>query len=92
MVYMGTILVFQGERPVFLREQSNHMYGTTAYYLSKVVGEMPLMVVAPLVYTAIIYFAIGFTRSVSHFFCFYLVLESNVQAAAGLGYCLASVF
>jgi hypothetical protein len=29
------ILIFQNERPVFLREQANQMYSIRAYYLAK---------------------------------------------------------
>ena len=34
MNMMGTILTFQAERPVFLREQANKMYSVSAYYVN----------------------------------------------------------
>ncbi|CAJ1409880.1 unnamed protein product [Effrenium voratum] len=37
-----TILSFPLERPVFLREYSSNMYGTLAYFLSKMLVEAPL--------------------------------------------------
>eukprot|EP00931_Biecheleriopsis_adriatica_P059187 TRINITY_DN35378_c0_g1_i1.p1 TRINITY_DN35378_c0_g1~~TRINITY_DN35378_c0_g1_i1.p1 ORF type:complete len:659 (-),score=110.24 TRINITY_DN35378_c0_g1_i1:40-2016(-) len=37
-----TILSFPLERPVFLREYSSNMYGTVAYFLSKMLVEVPL--------------------------------------------------
>eukprot|EP00435_Cladocopium_sp_Y103_P039117 s1390_g10.t1 len=37
-----TILSFPLERPVFLREYSSNMYGTFAYFLSKMFVEVPL--------------------------------------------------
>jgi len=37
-----TILSFPLERPVFLREFSANMYGTVAYFLSKMLVEVPL--------------------------------------------------
>lgn len=37
-----TILSFPLERPVFLREYSSNMYGTLAYFLSKMFVEVPL--------------------------------------------------
>jgi hypothetical protein len=39
---MGTIIIFQVERPVFLREQANKMYSVTAYYLAKVLADLPV--------------------------------------------------
>ena len=39
ILFMGNmfniILIFQNERPVFLREQANQMYSIRAYYLAK---------------------------------------------------------
>jgi len=44
-----TILSFPLERPVFLREFSANMYGTVAYFLSKMLVEVPLGSVQALV-------------------------------------------
>ena len=37
----GVILLFPEERSVFLREQASGMYSPTAYYLAKVLSEIP---------------------------------------------------
>jgi len=39
---MGVLLVFQEERPVFLREQANKMYRVAPYYMAKVLAELPI--------------------------------------------------
>lgn len=39
---MPTILTFSEERPVFLREQANNMYGVLPYYLAKTLVEFPI--------------------------------------------------
>jgi len=62
---LGTILVFQDERPVFLREFSNQMYGVPAYYLGKVLVETPVMALNPLLNAIIVYFGIGLTVTAS---------------------------
>jgi len=62
---MSTILIFQDERPVFLREFSNQMYGVPAYYLAKVIVEIPVMALRPLVNAIIVYFGIGLTVTAS---------------------------
>lgn len=56
----NTILVFQAERDVFLRENANQMYSLTAYYLSKNVIELPTTILIPGIQLAAIYWAIGF--------------------------------
>jgi len=52
-MFMGNmfnaILVFQAERPVFLREQANKMYSPTAYYLAGIISSTILMMFYPLI-------------------------------------------
>lgn len=57
--FMNSILIFQQERPVFLREQSNKMYGVFSYYLSKSIMDFPFLFIATIVGCSISYFAIG---------------------------------
>ncbi len=40
----GTLLSFQLERPVFLREQANQLYSVTPYYLAKSLIDMPVLI------------------------------------------------
>lgn len=56
----GTILVFQAEREVFLRENANQMYSISAYYLSKNLIELPTSIIFPGVQLAICYWAVGY--------------------------------
>jgi len=59
--FMGTIGLFQSERPVFLREQANSMYSVGAYFNAKTLTEIPLTSLTPMIYTIIVYFGIGYT-------------------------------
>ena len=89
---MGTIIIFQIERPVFLREQANKMYSVTAYYLAKVLADLPVQLITPIVFTVIVYFGIGMTIEASKFFYFYLILMLLTQCAASFGYFMSSIF
>ena len=40
----NAILVFQAERPVFLREQANKMYGVFPYFMAKTLMDTPMLV------------------------------------------------
>ena len=53
------ILIFPDERPVFLREVNNNMYSVTAYFFGKVIAEIPLTLITPVLYGCIIYYSIG---------------------------------
>jgi ABC-type multidrug transport system permease subunit len=70
----GTILTFQPERPVFLREQANKMYSVGTYYLAKTLIETPVLLLSPMVFTLIVYFGIGLTVTGFQFGFFYLIL------------------
>lgn len=56
----NVILVFPDERGVFLREVNNEMYSVTAYFFAKVVSELPMAIINPVVFGCIEYYAIGF--------------------------------
>lgn len=72
--FMGTIGLFQNERPVFLREQANNMYSVSAYFNAKTLTEVPLTTFTPLLYTIIVYFGMGFTVTAEQFFVFFFTL------------------
>jgi len=90
--FMGTIGLFQGERPVFLREQANRMYGVVAYFNAKTLAELPITTANPLLFCCVIYFGMGFTATASQFFTFYLTIWALVQASMSLGYLVSSIF
>lgn len=58
---MNTVLAFQGERPIFLREQANQMYSVRSYYLARIMVDTPIQLLLPLFFSLIIYFNIGLT-------------------------------
>lgn len=89
---MATVFLFQDERPIFLREYANKMYSVPTYYLAKVLADTPVLTLAPLVFSLIVYFKIGLTISVSQYFCFYLILLMMVYSASGFGYVISSIF
>ena len=60
--FMMTTTTFQGERPVFLREQANKMYNVLPYYVAKMLAELPVFVAVPLIFNAVTYFMIGFNK------------------------------
>ena len=88
---LATILTFQVERPVFVREQANKMYSVTSYYNAKMVSEVPILCLSPLIYSVIIYFKMGLTIETNQFFYFYLINLMEAQCGASFGYFISSV-
>lgn len=92
MNMMGVVTVFCDERPVFLREQANKMYGVLPYFMSKALIDMPAIIIMPFVLTLMIYFAIGLAATFSQFFSFYGIMLLIVLSATSIGYFLGSLF
>ena len=59
----GIILLFPEERPVFLREVNNKMYSVSAYFLGKLLAEVPVAIVTPIIHACCLYFLLGFNTS-----------------------------
>lgn len=89
---MTTLLTFQNERPIFLREYANQMYSVPPYYLGKIIIETPLLNTLPMLFTVIIYFKIGVTITAPQFFYFYLIVLLIGHSAASFGYFFSSLF
>jgi len=90
--FLPTVIVFQGEKPVFVRERAGNMYDIWVYATTKMIAEIPIMLLVPLIISVAVYPSIGFQDRLSEFFEFYLILALMVQAATAMGYFLSSAF
>ena len=75
------ILIFPDERPVFLREVNNNMYSVTAYFFGKVIAELPASILTPVIFGAIVYFAIGLSTVAAYKFPLFCkkITQSNLS-------------
>ena len=72
--FQPTVIVFQGEKPIYVRERDSGMYDVWTYATTKLIAEIPIMLFVPFLFLIVIYFAIGLTDAVSNFVAFYVVL------------------
>uniref|UniRef100_A0A1S4H190 ATP-binding cassette transporter (ABC transporter) family G member 16 n=2 Tax=Anopheles gambiae TaxID=7165 RepID=A0A1S4H190_ANOGA len=56
---MPCVITFPLETKVFVRERLNNWYSLEAYYLSKIVADLPLQLICPSVFLAIAYYLTG---------------------------------
>lgn len=58
--FLPTVIVFQGEKPIYVRERDSGMYDIWVYAMTKWFAEIPIMLIVPFLLNTCIYFAIGF--------------------------------
>jgi hypothetical protein len=90
--FLPTVIIFQGEKPIFVRERAGNMYDIWVYATTKMFAEIPIMLIAPGILLILMYWVIGFCDYISEFFMFYLIFCLMVQAATAMGYFLSSAF
>ena len=57
-----TVLEFQKERAVFIREYYGRMYGSVIYYVSKLAVEIPMLILLPLLELLISFWGIEYRQ------------------------------
>jgi len=90
--FLPTVIVSQRGRPVYMRERASDLYDIWVYATTKLLAELPAMLLIPFLLNLMLYFAIGFQNSITEFFAMYLIYALMVQAAMALGYFLSSMF
>jgi ABC-type multidrug transport system ATPase subunit len=88
---LAVVLTFPNERSVFLREQSNHLYSVSAYFIGKSSLDLPVESLVVLLYAAIAYNFIGFSPSQEQFGHFAGILILVAYAGQSLGLLIGSM-
>mmetsp|Transcript_19392 Transcript_19392/g.22583 ORF Transcript_19392/g.22583 Transcript_19392/m.22583 type:complete len:202 (+) Transcript_19392:1362-1967(+) len=82
----GVILMFPDERVVFLREQASGMYSATAYFFSKILSEIPGIIIFPSIFVIVSYFGLKLnTEDASHYLIFHGNAILLAFATSGFG-------
>jgi len=89
----NVILIFPEERPCFLREVNNNMYGPSPYFWAKITSELPFSIAQPCIFGSIVYFAIGLNAiNASFFFMFLFILILTYNSAQGYALVISAAF
>ncbi len=84
----GSLLTFQLEREVFIREQANKLYNPSAYFIAKNLVEIPGSLIAPMLQLLVMYWGVGYDGG---FLQIYLVMLLIVQTSMGIGLVISSL-
>lgn len=72
--FLPTVIVFQGEKPIYVRERDSGLYHIWIYATTKLLAEMPIYLIVPLLLNLMLFFVIGYIDRFSTFAGFYLIL------------------
>ena len=64
----NVLLTFPAERVVYAKEYNSGLYGVIPYYFSKIIIELPFIMILPWLFIGIIYYVVGFNPEVERFF------------------------
>ena len=76
--FLPTVIVFQGEKPIFVRERASNLYDIWVYATTKMFAEIPILLFVPALLIILVYFAIGFADTATGIFGFYLIIALMV--------------
>eukprot|EP00299_Pterocystis_sp_00344_P019145 c9525_g1_i2.p1 GENE.c9525_g1_i2~~c9525_g1_i2.p1 ORF type:complete len:598 (+),score=129.97 c9525_g1_i2:51-1844(+) len=85
----GTLLSFPFERPIFLREYSTGTYKSMAYFISKIVSELPMAFLQNLLLVIITYWLIEFQ---GNFILLVIIMWMLGVSSTSVAMLLGSVF
>ncbi|XP_030522503.1 ABC transporter G family member 9 [Rhodamnia argentea] len=81
----NAIFTFPRERMMLEKERSSGMYRLSSYFLSRIVGDLPMELILPSAFVIITYWMAGMKPTLANFLCTLFVLLYSVLVAQGLG-------
>lgn len=60
--------MFKAEEPVYIRERQSRLYEIWIYATSKMIAELPVLLMVPMMMNLMLYFAVGFDDKFTVFF------------------------
>ncbi|KAJ8527744.1 hypothetical protein K7X08_015195 [Anisodus acutangulus] len=85
------IFTFPQERMMLEKERLSGMYRLSAYFMARTVGDLPMELVLPTIFTVITYWMAGLKPSIVSFCTTLLSLLYNVLVSQGLGLAIGAM-
>jgi ATP-binding cassette subfamily G (WHITE) protein 2 len=85
MANLSAIELFLKERVLFIHQNASGYYHVSTYFIAKLVCDLiPLRIIPSILFSTIVYFMIGFQRTVEKFFIFYLGILCTTLCGASV--------
>lgn len=88
---VNAVFAFPQERAIFMKERASGMYTLSSYFMSRIIGDLPVELILPTVFLIIIYWMTGFKPEFIAFVQTLLVLLGYVLVSQGLGLALGAI-
>lgn len=88
---LEAIFTFPQERKMLEKERSSGMYRLSAYFMSRILSDLPMKLFLPTIFVTITYWMAGLNPTALHFFETMLVLLFSVLVSQGLGLAIGAV-
>lgn len=80
------IFTFPEERAIVTKERASRTYRVSAYFLTKLIVELPRTLFANSIFIVILYFMVGLRESAGAFFLFLTIVLLSTLVAESLAY------
>eukprot|EP01032_Pedospumella_encystans_P007850 gene7850-9359_t len=82
--------LFPSEKIIVSREILSGAYSASAYFISRVIAELPLQILLTCVYTTIIYWAVGLQPYADNYFIFLATILLTTFTAMSIGFLVSA--
>ncbi|KAJ6975595.1 ABC transporter G family member 25 [Populus alba] len=86
----NSVFVFPQERAIFVKERASGMYTLSSYFMSRIVGDLPMELILPTIFLSVTYWMAGLKPELGAFLLTLLVLLGYVLVSQGLGLALGA--
>ncbi|XP_011005152.1 PREDICTED: ABC transporter G family member 25-like [Populus euphratica] len=86
----NSVFVFPQERAIFVKERASGMYTLSSYFMSRIVGDLPMELILPAIFLSVTYWMAGLKPELGAFLLTLLVLLGYVLVSQGLGLALGA--
>lgn len=86
----NSAFTFPQERAIFTKERASGMYTLSSYFMSRIVGDLPMELILPTIFLAMTYWMAGLKPELGAFLLTLLVLLGYVLVSQGLGLVLGA--
>ncbi|KAF3647225.1 ABC transporter G family member 21 [Capsicum annuum] len=85
------IFTFPQERMMLEKERSSGMYRLSTYFMARTVGDLPMELILPTIFTIVTYWMAGLKPSAGNFFSTLLCVLYNVLVSQGVGLAIGAM-